>query len=97
MALRAFARWPDIRWRAEPESIQELTSIQQRILRAGAVATAPGGTLVYSVCTISRAEGPNVVEHVLKDDPGLRLVSSHQLLPHVDSTDGFFIAVVRRT
>ena len=88
---------PDIRWHVAPESIRELTSIQTRILRAGAAATAAGGTLVYSVCTISQAEGPNVVEQLLQDDPGLRLVSSRQLLPHVDSTDGFFIAVVCRT
>ena len=88
---------PDIRWRVQPESIRELASIQARILRAGAAATAPGGTLVYSVCTISRAEGPDVVEQLVHDDPGLRLVSSRQLLPHVDSTDGFFIAVVCRT
>ena len=88
---------PDIRWRVQPESIRELASIQARILRAGAAATAPGGTLVYSVCTISRAEGPDVVEQLVQDDPGLRLVSSRQLLPHVDSTDGFFIAVVCRT
>ncbi len=76
---------------------EELAAIQTRILRAGAAATAPGGTLVYSVCTISRAEGPDVVERLLAEDPGLRLVSSRQLLPHVDSTDGFFIAVVCRT
>ncbi len=88
---------PDIRWHVQPESVRELAAIQARILRAGATATAPGGTLVYSVCTISQAEGPDVVERVLAEDPGLRLVSSRQLLPHVDSTDGFFIAVVCRT
>jgi 16S rRNA (cytosine967-C5)-methyltransferase len=88
---------PDIRWRVQPESIPELASIQARILRAGAAATAPGGTLVYSVCTISRAEGPDIVARLLEDDPGLALVSSRQLLPDVDSTDGFFIAVVCRT
>jgi 16S rRNA (cytosine967-C5)-methyltransferase len=88
---------PDIRWHVQPESIRELAAIQTRILRAGAATTAPGGTLVYSVCTISRAEGPDVVERLLAEDPGLRLVSSRQLLPHVDSTDGFFIAVVCRT
>ncbi len=88
---------PDIRWRARPESIRELAEIQLRILRAGAAATAPGGRLVYSVCTISRAEGPDVVRRLLEDNPALTLESERQLLPHRDSTDGFFIAVVCHT
>ena len=45
---------PDLRWRASSESIMELASLQGRILAAGGDATAPGGSLVYSVCTISR-------------------------------------------
>ncbi|MGO9821412.1 MAG: transcription antitermination factor NusB, partial [Solirubrobacteraceae bacterium] len=46
---------PDLRWRTSPERIAELSDLQARVLRAGAEATAPHGTLVYSVCTISRA------------------------------------------
>ncbi len=48
---------PDLRWRTGPERIADLTGLQLAILRAGAQATRPGGTLVYSVCTISRSEG----------------------------------------
>lgn len=88
---------PDIRWRARPDSVAELAEIQRRILAVGAAALAPGGTLVYSVCTISRAEGPDVVEHVRASSPGLTLMDSRQLLPHRDETDGFFIAVLRRS
>ena len=87
---------PDIRWRAQPDSIRELTSIQTRILRAGARATAPDGTLVYSVCTISRAESQDVIGQVLAEDPELTLVGTRQLLPHRQQTDGFFIAELRR-
>ncbi len=87
---------PDIRWRAQPDSIRELTTIQTRILRAGARATAPGGTLVYSVCTISRAESQDVIEQVLAEHPELTLVGTRQLLPHRQQTDGFFIAELRR-
>jgi 16S rRNA (cytosine967-C5)-methyltransferase len=88
---------PDIRWRVRPESVQELASIQARILRAGARATAPGGTLIYSVCTISRPESQDVIDRVLDDDSGLTLVGARQLLPHRHQTDGFFIAELRRT
>jgi 16S rRNA (cytosine967-C5)-methyltransferase len=100
---------PDLRWRASAQSIGELAAIQGRILRAGAAAVAAGGTLVYSVCTISRREGEDVVEAFLAgqpefaaDDlaaelPGWGATGRHlQLRPDTDGTDGFFIARLRR-
>ena len=87
---------PDIRWRARPEAVLELAELQGRILAAGASATAPGGALVYSVCTISRAEADAVVASLLAVRPEFRLEHQAQLLPHRDHTDGFFIARLRR-
>jgi 16S rRNA (cytosine967-C5)-methyltransferase len=102
---------PDLRWRASPESVAELARLQSRILAAGAAATAPGGALVYSVCTISRAESGEVVQRFLAEHPQFRaenLGDEHprlacaedprflQLLPHRDRTDGFFVARFRR-
>lgn len=87
---------PDIRWRASPDSIAELSGLQRKILGAGAAATAPGGTLVYSVCTISRAEGEELVEAFLGVNPQFAIEERTQLLPHRDRTDGFFIARLRR-
>jgi 16S rRNA (cytosine967-C5)-methyltransferase len=99
---------PDLRWRTNPARIADLVPLQSRILRAGAAALASGGVLVYSVCTISRAESEGVIEDFLRehrefraDDLGGRR-GHHgtgpylQLLPHVDDTDGFFIARLRR-
>ena len=100
---------PDLRWHAGQRSITELAALQTRILRAGAAATRPGGVLVYSVCTISRAEGADVVERFLSEhdcftaeptavaappDPWTGRYA--QLLPSRDGTDGFFIARLRR-
>jgi 16S rRNA (cytosine967-C5)-methyltransferase len=101
---------PDLRWRvgrAGRGSIGELAELQGRILAAGAAVVAPGGALVYSVCTISHAEGPGVVESFLREHPGFRVEdpggatgiaagAGRQLLPHRDATDGFFIARLRR-
>jgi 16S rRNA (cytosine967-C5)-methyltransferase len=96
---------PDLRWRTSPERIVETAALQTRILAAGASAVRPGGVLVYSVCTISRAEGETVAERFLArhgdftPDPfeGCHPGTSHlQLLPHLDGTDGFFVARFRR-
>ncbi len=88
---------PDLRWRVTEESIAQLPSVQSRILAAGAAATAPGGALVYSVCTISRAESAGVVDGFLSTHHEFELAGEpRQLLPHRDGTDGFFIARLRR-
>ena len=102
---------PDRRWRATPDSLEVLAELQAGILTAGVGALAPGGRLVYSVCTISRREGEGVVSRVLGGDPDFeaedlgaaypqwrdRHDPRHlQLLPHRERTDGFFIASLRR-
>jgi 16S rRNA (cytosine967-C5)-methyltransferase len=95
---------PDLRWRTSPERIADTAALQSRILDAAARATAPGGTVVYSVCTISRRESEGVVDPFLLEHPEFAadpLVDGgggpyRQLLPHIDRTDGFFVARLRR-
>jgi len=108
--LGTLASRPDARWR-KAGRLAALAALQHRILTAGAAATASGGTLVYSTCTISPEENERVVASFLEandefeaDDLGSRVpVWKHptmpyhlQTLPHRDRTDGFFIARLRR-
>jgi 16S rRNA (cytosine967-C5)-methyltransferase len=103
---------PDLRWRTSPERLADVAALQARILAAGAAATRPGGTLVYSVCTISSAEGSRQIEQFLSRHGGWEaddLAATYpqwvapdvggtlQLLPGRDGTDGFFIARLRRS
>jgi 16S rRNA (cytosine967-C5)-methyltransferase len=102
---------PDLRWRASPARLSDASALQARILRAGAAALATGGTLVYSVCTISRAEGVAVVDRFIAEAPEFVLEDLGatwpeltdaanprylQVLPDRDETDGFFVARLRR-
>jgi 16S rRNA (cytosine967-C5)-methyltransferase len=87
---------PDVRWRASLDSIAELADLQLRILNSGASGTAARGVLVYSVCTISWAEGEGVIERFLAAHDDFELEEHFQLLPHRHGTDGFFIARLRR-
>ena len=59
--LGALRRRPDARWRIQPADVEELAELQRRILLASAPLVRPGGTLVYSVCTLTRAESTEVV------------------------------------
>jgi 16S rRNA (cytosine967-C5)-methyltransferase len=55
--LGALASRPDARWRKSPRTIERLAGLQAELLLRGLEALRPGGTLVYSTCTISRREG----------------------------------------
>ncbi len=59
--LGTLAARPDARWRKSPEAIERLAAGAQRILERAAAAVRPGGVIVYSTCTISRAENEAVV------------------------------------
>jgi 16S rRNA (cytosine967-C5)-methyltransferase len=102
---------PDIRWRASPETIEQLTREQAAILAAAARAVRNGGVLVYSTCTISPAENELLVRAFLRehpqfsaDDLSARLPGhAHPTagefmltLPTRDRTAGFFMARLRR-
>jgi 16S rRNA (cytosine967-C5)-methyltransferase len=63
--LGALASRPDARWRKSPKGIERLVAVQEAALRAAARALRPGGALVYSTCTISRAENEDRVAALL--------------------------------
>jgi 16S rRNA (cytosine967-C5)-methyltransferase len=109
--LGALASRPDARWRKSPEMIERLASVQGAILERAGRALRPGGTLVYSTCTISAREGEERIAALLAREPMLcadDLGAAHpdlasprearflQTRPDRDRTDGFFIARLRR-
>jgi 16S rRNA (cytosine967-C5)-methyltransferase len=76
--LGTLASRPDARWRKSPKTIQRLTEIQDELLRNAAAVLRPGGTLVYSTCTISRRENEERIARLLRaseagEVPPLRL------------------------
>lgn len=51
-------RHPDVPWLKSPADIAKLAPLQARLLRAALEMTAPGGRLVYCVCSLEPGEGP---------------------------------------
>jgi 16S rRNA (cytosine967-C5)-methyltransferase len=84
--LGALASRPDARWRKSPATIERLVEVQSELLQRAREALRPGGTLVYSTCTISRREN----EDQISDG------EQFQLRPDRDRTTGFFICRLRR-
>jgi 16S rRNA (cytosine967-C5)-methyltransferase len=86
----------DLRWRVTSEEISRLRKNQLQLLRQAVPLVKPGGTLLYSTCSLEPEENGQVVNVVLAENPWLRLQNERQLTPFSDHNDGAFVAHMRR-
>jgi 16S rRNA (cytosine967-C5)-methyltransferase len=110
--LGVIGRKPDIKYKVNLQKIEELALLQKQILHNAASYVRPGGTLIYSTCTVSHAENldntrwfANTYPFTLESlDPYLprelkRITTAEgylQLVPGVHESDGFFLARFRK-
>lgn len=90
-------RRPDARWRWEPARIAELTELQRKVLAAAAKHVAPGGTLVYSTCSIEPEENEEQVKAFLAENPEFREADRKASFPLDSDHDGAFAAALTRS
>ncbi len=106
--LGALRRNPDARWRIRPEDLESLSKIQRAILESAADVLRPGGSLVYSTCTMTKEENESVIRGFMATRPGWQIAPKEsapavmqefidedgflRLLPHRHDMDGFFAA-----
>jgi 16S rRNA (cytosine967-C5)-methyltransferase len=97
--LGALRRRPDARWRITADAVDRLVEVQRALVDEAHRVLRPGGTLVYSVCTLSNAESLGVDAHVEANHPELVPVPVVEapwhrhgrgaiVLPHHAGTDG---------
>ncbi len=104
--LGVLSRRADLRWQRSPDDIKDLQAIQRNILKNSANYVKKGGKLIYSVCTFTKEETLDVVDHFMKsrddfeiDDLSVSEAAKNiaaknayiQLMPYDDQTDGMFI------
>ena len=109
--LGIMGRKADIKYHASPESLQQLQSLQREILSVIWQYVKPGGTMIYSTCTVNPDENQENVKWFTDNYPfDTESLSPYlpdelkeegkdgmlQLLPGVHETDGFFLARLRR-
>ena len=85
----------DLRWRLKPEEITRLRETQLKLLQLAAAHLKPGGTLVYSTCSLEPEENSEVVKEFLAAHPQFRLESERDLTPFRDGVDGAYVAKLR--
>jgi len=106
--LGVIRRKPEIRYK-DPQIFDDLPNLQYSILCEGAEHLRKGGTLVYSTCTLNPDENEGVVKKFLAQNKDYELFplpegfagvlqndGSITLFPHINGTDGFFIARFKR-
>ncbi|MEQ1537337.1 MAG: RsmB/NOP family class I SAM-dependent RNA methyltransferase [Sphingorhabdus sp.] len=101
-------RSPETRWRLNEARLKRVIEEQAKLLRIAAEMVAPGGHLVYAVCSVLDAEGKAQVDMFLNDNKGWvaepitalptgRNYGAGVLLtPAHDECDGFFFARIRK-
>jgi 16S rRNA (cytosine967-C5)-methyltransferase len=109
--LGILARKNDIKYNVTKERIEELVPLQRAILANAAAYVKPGGTLIFSTCTITKEENEENRRWLLEEFPLETVDFSDrlpeyfseqakegylQLLPGIYGTDGFYIAKFRR-
>ena len=110
--LGVMGRKTDIKYKMNPAKIQELAGLQRLILEQASTYVKPGGTLIYSTCTITNEENLDNVKWFTEHFPyELESLEPYlckelqsettskgylQLLPGVHQCDGFFIARMKR-
>ena len=99
---------PDIRYK-DPATMRELPDLQLQILKNQARFVKPGGTLLYSTCTLVWEDNEGNVKRFLEENDDFYLeklalpsvfpentTGMLALVPGENDTDGFFIAKLRR-
>ena len=106
--LGVIGRKPEIRYK-HPEELAALPETQYRILQSCAAMVKPGGTLVYSTCTLNPAENEQVCDRFLADAPAFTVSDDPYyatlrgqdgyvtFFPEPDGGDGFFVAAFKRS
>ena len=110
--LGVIGKKADIKYKMTEEIQRELAKLQKNILQIVHRYVKPGGTLVYSTCTINEEENMENVRWFLQQNPEFESVSVEQvlceelkksvkegclqLLPGIHESDGFFIAAFRK-
>jgi 16S rRNA (cytosine967-C5)-methyltransferase len=74
-ATGTFRRHPEVLYRARPKVIAEGAALQSKLLDRAAQWLKPGGTLVYSVCSLEPQEGDEIIQAFAGRQPGFRITA----------------------
>jgi len=95
--LGTVRRHPEIRWRRSPVDLPAAAARQRAILDAAATHVAPGGRLVYAVCSPEPEEGEEVVDAFVASHPSFERVEALHTAPPTAGEDAHAAFVLKRS
>ncbi len=87
---------PDIKWSRREEDIKSLAVIQKQLLETASKYLKKGGSLLYSTCTVLKAENEDITTGFLLSHPEFEKTYEKQILTGKDGESGFYICVMKR-
>ncbi|MCO7225630.1 16S rRNA (cytosine(1407)-C(5))-methyltransferase RsmF [Pleionea sp. CnH1-48] len=94
------------------QALEDISEIQKKLISSAYEALAPGGTLIYSTCTLSREENQDVCDYLLEHYQDMTIQPLTNLFaganecttpegylhvfPHIYDSEGFFVAAFRK-
>jgi 16S rRNA (cytosine967-C5)-methyltransferase len=87
------SRNPEIKWRLQAQDITRLAAVQRLMLRQALEVLAPGGRLVYATCSLEPEENEQVVEKVMKEVQGYRVLTRAELVREFPGQASLFDSV----
>lgn len=108
-ATGVIRRHPDIKWLRKADDIEQLVTLQQKILNNIWSLLKPGGTLLYATCSILPQENHQQVSKFLENNQNAKLITTNesgleedniigwQLFPGKENMDGFYYAKLLKT
>ncbi len=103
-------RHPDAKWRLGPDQLARRMGEQDKVLSAAASFVKPGGRIIYVTCSLLAEENEDRIAAFLARTPGFATTPASgvadayltsqgflRLASRTAGTDGFFVAVMRRT
>ena len=93
--LGTISKKPEIKYKTLAE-ISKMPEIQHKMLSSCSGCVKPGGTLIYSTCTLNKKENEEVAYKFLGEHRDFAIEKLATLFPFEQKTDGFFIAKMKR-
>lgn len=90
------SRRPEVRWRIKPAEYEHLVRLQTQLLDAAVRRVKPGGTIVYSTCSIEPMENRGVVDAVCRTVRGLTVERESTAIPGMPGDGGYWARLVKR-
>ena len=98
LVLVCFVEILILKWKLQPEFLENIKKTQQEILQQYSKMVKPGGKLVYATCSVLPSENQEQVAKFLQSESGknFTFVKENKVLAHTSGFDGFYMAQLER-